>query len=279
MYVSPQSQTSPDLQTDLQADDTQVAAQAASAEPLHPIDEGMLIKVHNMLGFLLQTHVDPTDALVILFDFLNTGSEESYADAVRWAGKSRSLALPPPPPAAARAPGPAARAPSLHASHSSASWPDHSWPEKALLCKDGGAHVQLILGHRHIWHNADEGINRGFRRLPPGCMDHVPPPESPSGTPLSRDEFRTWHLTHHLNPAVQALRPHQVLLMAGPEARGLLLGRRDSGELFGVTVSESAFSGSQPKPRVMDERGLNQELDKMRAMGAAPSNWALLKPR
>lgn len=273
MYVSPQSQPSSIPLTDVEP-----AAHAASASRPRPITDGLLQQANNMLAFLLKVDVHPMDAFAILFDFLNTGSTQSYENAVREAGKTLQRSTTPSSPgsrpsaqdASTSQPRPGTRPPA---------WPKYSWPEKVLMCKDGGAHVKLTLGMQPPFHHVEGGVNRGQRQLPPGCLEYVSPPESTAGKRLSPNEFRKWHVTHYMDPAIQDLKPNQALLLAPPDAAGLLVGRDASGRLFGLGHGTPPVTRSHSADRLMLEADVNYALSAIRMIGAGVSNWALMRPR
>lgn len=247
------------------------ASSAASAQSASPITQGALSRAEGMLGALLQVKVDCLDAYTILFDFLNTGSEDSFSSAIRQATKGF-----PQPGSARDIPLDLQRkqrspdfSPSVH----------RSWPQKVLMCKDGGAHAKLTLSMYKEWLNADGGINRDSKKLPPGSLQEVPlPAPTPPNKRLTPIEFNHWYVKNHMNPAIEALKPNQVLLMAPPRMEAFLIGRDDAGRKFGL-AAKPHYIGGTPSPQVFDEANLEFMLRLIRDSRAGPGSWVHLQPR
>lgn len=250
---------------------TDGASGAASAHSPPPITHRALARAEGMLGALLQAKVDVLDAYTILFDVLNTGSEESFANAIRHATKN----FPAPESMKGLPVSVQLKQPSPPFSRSL----NHSWPQKVLMCKDGGAHVKLTLSISDTWIHSDAGINQDFKKLPAGTLHHVhfPQPTPPSER-LTPTEFRNWHVKHHMDPAIEALKPNQVLLMSPPNSPALLIGRDDAGRQFGIT-SRGEDMVNQPRARMLDDAQLHFVLSMTRGMPTPPGNWAILQPR
>lgn len=256
--------------------DPQPAAPSTALDAPKPITEGNLLRAEKMLSTLLQIGVNTLDAYVIVFDHLNTDSEASYTAALR-----HSTQHFPPPKEKKNAPPTRwfARAQPPQAAVPFASRPSLSWPEKVLMCEDGGRHVTLIAGMAEHIHNADEGINRGYRDLPPGCVDYVTLPGRRAPTRQTLGEFRRWHVTNHMDPAIRELKPNQVLLMAPPDSYALLVGLDSEGRLFGFDTKKDSSRDLAPSAHLMSEADVTYALNAIRSCGAHVSNWAIMKPR
>ncbi len=250
---------------------TDAASSAASAQSAPPITQGALTRAEGMLGTLLQVKVDVLDAYTILFDFLNTGSEDSFVNAIRHATKNF-----PPPETAIKLPVSAQlKQPSPPFSPSL----NHSWPQKVLMCKDGGAHAKLTLSMYKESLTAESGINRDSKKLLPGSLQEVPLPEpTPPKRRLTLTEFNHWYVKNHMNPAIEALKPNQVMLMAPPRKEAFLIGRDDAGRKFGL-AARPHYIGGKPSPRVFNEEQLEFMLLLIRDSHDGPGSWVHLQPR
>ncbi|WP_143074089.1 hypothetical protein [Roseateles sp. YR242] len=149
-----------------------------------------------------------------------------------------------------------------------------SWPEKVKLLEERNIRTRMLLGMlSDIFRDpAMQGpMCQGHEKLDPSLFELMP---------LPRDSGKGWKLDlfeRVINPAVNALRPGQTLLMCTPEAHSMLLGKDANGENFGISTED----WKQP-PRqsgwILRGRRLEEAYDRAKSFPSQARPWMLLEP-
>ncbi|WAC74439.1 hypothetical protein OU995_06890 [Roseateles sp. SL47] len=228
---------------------------AASTDTDWPgVTDVALIHANSMFSTLRELKCPGADALMVMLDLLSTGRRDLYQEALlRYA-------------------------PSTRPDHTSSqlaqlAQSQHSWPERVLQLKAGGAHVTLQLGlQEHLLQEADAS-NRGKDKLAPGGVDLVPF----SGKSFTKE----WLFGQHVDPVINSLKPDQLALFILPGTEGALVGRDQKGELFAMTLErwgqQFNNTGRNYVLRGNDAMAAIEASRNEKSSGA--STWAIIKPR
>jgi hypothetical protein len=274
MHVMPHSPLSAiDVQD---AADTPAAAsiqQASGASPsIHRISPQLLDRATGFYRTLNVLNCDTQDALTILFDVLNTGSDAGYQAALRAANDTGNI----PGASPARVTPSQMRSPAASSLHTPEKrpqlWAQRSWPEKVMALKDNGAHATLRIGMMEEFFRQGSGPNhRGHENLPAGCLAFFPLERG------DRIDFKKKFYADQVDPILRSLQPNQAALFAIPGGGTLLQGRDEHGDMFGF----SSGLGSTPTRHtdVLRDRALVNASDMFRLLPSGPVPWAILIPR
>jgi hypothetical protein len=246
---------------------TQATAAATGAGPL---TAERLTQASRMFGALRQLHCenprapDAIDALVIMFDYLSTGSEHSFKEALRAAAPGQPT----------RSPASSARPGHRPAASSQTFGPGSSLPEKFLRLQDAGAYAKLVVAmKKDVFDGLAGQNNRGHERLPPGSFEQVPITDYRA----AKDQA----FTDHIYPTLARLAPNQVAVFLLPNSHPSLVGKDANGEFFTLSSNRWAphFNNVRYSYIQHGVQALDAAIHSSKVMPWARSSpWAIIQP-